>query len=87
MGMIKEKIILFYGGGGAKSLSSLARTHNHKTPGGIFIGGAGRMYYDINYLLKFMIRYHEGGKEWKLSKRAYTERKCYSYINTWECMY
>ena len=61
MGMIKEKIILFYGGG-AESLSSLARTHNYKTLGGIFIGGAGRMYYDINYLLKFMIRYHEGGK-------------------------
>ena len=30
--------------GGAESLSSLARTHNHKTLGGIFIGGAGRMY-------------------------------------------
>ena len=41
------------------------------------------MYDDINYSLKFMIRYHEGRKEWKLSKRACTERECYSYIGTW----
>ena len=25
----------------------------------------------------------KGGKEWKLSKRACTERECYSYIGTW----
>ena len=61
MGMIKEKIILFYGGG--RNLFPLWPARKIIKPQeGHLSGGAGRMYYDINYLLKFMIRYHEGGK-------------------------
>ena len=40
VGMVKEKIILFHRGGGISS--SLARTHNHKTLGGIFYFSGGR---------------------------------------------